>query len=173
MDPMLFLAPWSPFPAATSDEPSLAFEREVLAMSSSKEVLGKGGSSMSSSDLIRLAGLATLSSGVLAVVVAPLRLVVDIEDPALATTTSHIIVFLLYLCSTTLLLLGLVGLYTSQSETAGILGLAGFLVAFVGTVLAAGALWFELFITPTLAAADPRLLKAELGIPGFVLVALL
>jgi hypothetical protein len=173
MDPMLFLAPWSPFPAATSDEPRLAFERDVLAMSSSKEVLGKGGSSMSSSNLIRLAGLAALSSGVLAVVVALLRLVVDIEDPALATTTSHIIVFLLYLCSTMLLLLGLVGLYTSQSETTGILGLAGFLVAFVGTVLTAGALWFELFITPTLAAADPRLLEAELGIPGLVFVALL
>ncbi len=128
---------------------------------------------MSSSNLIRLAGLAALSSGVLAVVVALLRLVVDIEDPALATTTSHIIVFLLYLCSTMLLLLGLVGLYTSQSETTGILGLAGFLVAFVGTVLTAGALWFELFITPTLAAADPRLLEAELGIPGLVFVALL
>jgi hypothetical protein len=128
---------------------------------------------MSSSNLIRLAGLAALGSGVLAVVVALLRLVVDIEDPALATTTSHVIVFLLYLCSTTLLLLGLVGLYTSQSETAGILGLAGFLVALVGTVLGAGALWFELFITPALAALAPGLLEAELGIPGFVLVALL
>jgi hypothetical protein len=128
---------------------------------------------MSSSNLIRLAGLAALGSGVLAVVVALLRLVVDIEGPALATTTSHVIVFLLYLCSTTLLLLGLVGLYTSQSETAGILGLAGFLVAFVGTVLAAGALWFELFITPALVALAPGLLEAELGIPGFVLVALL
>jgi hypothetical protein len=128
---------------------------------------------MSSSNLIRLAGLAALGSGMLAVIVALLRLVVDIGDPALATTTSHVIVFVLYLCSTTLLLLGLVGLYTSQSETAGILGLAGFLVAFVGTVLATGALWFELFITPALAAAAPGLLEAELGIPGFVLVALL
>jgi len=118
---------------------------------------------MSSSNLIRLAGLAALGSGMLAVIVALLRLVVDIDDPALASTTSHVIVFVLYLCSTTLLLLGLVGLYTSQLETAGILGLAGFLVAFVGTVLARGALWFELFITPALAAAAPGPSKRNLA----------
>jgi hypothetical protein len=128
---------------------------------------------MSSSNLIRLAGLAALSSGVLAVVVALLRLVVDIEDPVTATTASYAIVFLLYLLSAALLLLGLVGLYTSQSQAAGILGLVGFLVAFLGTVLAAGALWSELFITPALAAEAPELLAAELGIPGFVLIALL
>ena len=35
-----------------------------------------------------------------------------------------------------LLLLGLVGLYSYQSEAAGVLGLAGFLAAFLGTALA-------------------------------------
>ena len=38
-----------------------------------------------------------------------------------------------------LLLLGLVGLYARQSEATGVPGLAGFLVAFVGTVLAQGS----------------------------------
>jgi hypothetical protein len=40
-----------------------------------------------------------------------------------------------------LLLLGLVGLYTRQSEATGVGGLIGFLVAFVGTVLAQGSVF--------------------------------
>ncbi len=127
---------------------------------------------MSSSNLIRLAGLAALISGVLAAIGDLLRLVVDVEDPGSATTASYAIVFLLYLISTALLLLGLVGLYISQSQAAGILGLVGFLVAFLGTVLLAGALWFELFITPALATEAPGLLEAELGLPGFILMLL-
>ena len=42
----------------------------------------------------------------------------------------------LFLLTTVLLLLGLVGLYSYQSEAAGVLGLAGFLAAFLGTALA-------------------------------------
>ena len=127
---------------------------------------------MSSSNLIRLAGLAALISGVLAAIGDLLRLVVDVEDPGSATTASYAIVFLLYLISTALLLLGLVGFYTSQSQAAGIVGFVGFLVAFLGTVLLAGALWFELFITPALATEAPGLLEAELGLPGFILMLL-
>ncbi len=47
-----------------------------------------------------------------------------------------------------LLLLGLVGLYARQSEEAGKLGLAGFHLAFLGTMLLAGDLWFEAFAVP-------------------------
>jgi hypothetical protein len=83
------------------------------------------------------------------------------------------LVFLLYLLGAVLLLLGLVGLYASQSEAAGVLGLVGFLVAFLGTALLAGVLWFELFITPSLATRAPGLAEAELGLAGFILVFLL
>jgi hypothetical protein len=55
----------------------------------------------------------------------------------------------------------------------GSLGLAGFLVAFVGTTLFTGALWFELFITPPLAVESTELAEAELGLAGFVLSFLL
>ncbi len=41
-----------------------------------------------------------------------------------------------------LIALGLVGLYLRQSENVGVLGLIGFVLAFVGTTLAAGALIF-------------------------------
>ena len=78
---------------------------------------------MSSSNLIRLAGLAALSSGVLAVVVALLRLVVDIEDPVTATTASYAIVFLQYLLSAALLLLGLVGSIPANHKRWGSWGL--------------------------------------------------
>ena len=80
---------------------------------------------------------------------------------------------MLYLLGTMLLLLGLVGLYASQSKAAGALGLVGFLVAYLGTALVSGALWFELFITPSLAAEAPELAEAELGLVGFILSFLL
>ena len=70
-------------------------------------------------------------------------------------------------------MLGLVGLYSSQSEPAGFLGLLGFLVAFLGTALVSGALWFELFITPSLAVEAPDLAEAELGLAGFAIPFLL
>ena len=66
-----------------------------------------------------------------------------------------------------LLLLGLVGLYARQSEEAGTLGLVGFLLAFLGTMLIAGDLWFEAFAVPYLAEVSPRL--AETSPTGLLL----
>ena len=129
---------------------------------------------MSSSSLIRLAGLAALASGVLSAIGDLLTLVVsrqNLENPQLATTTSYT-VDLLYLLSTALLLLGLVGLYTSQSQATGLLGLVGFLTAFLGTVLLVGALWFMVFGTPYLAAQDPELAESVLGQTGYLLMLL-
>jgi len=122
---------------------------------------------------MRWAGLAAVLSAVLSVVGDLLRLFVDVESSETATTTPYALVFLLYLLGAVLLLLGLVGLYASQSEAAGVLGLVGFLVAFLGTTLLVGALWFELFITPSLATRAPGLAEAELGLAGFILVFLL
>jgi len=106
---------------------------------------------------------------VLSVIGDLLSLLVDLENPVSATTSSYTIVYFLYLLSTALVLLGLVGLYTSQSRAVGILGLVGFLVAFLGTVMLVGGLWFELFVTPNLAAQAPVLVEADLGSLGFTL----
>jgi hypothetical protein len=130
-------------------------------------MLKKGGSLMSSSSLIRLAGLVAIGSGVLGVMGDLLALVVDLDSPLSATTAPYAIVFLVYLISAALLVLGLVGLYISQSQAVGTLGLAGFLLAFLGTVLLAGAFWFELFVTPALAAQAPELFAADLGVLGY------
>jgi hypothetical protein len=120
-----------------------------------------------------LAGLAAVLSGASSVTGDLLSLVVDLESAESAATAPYVFVFLLYLLGTMLLLLGLVGLYASQSEAAGALGLVGFLVAFLGTALISGALWFELFITPSLATEAPELADAELGLVGFILSFLL
>lgn len=57
-------------------------------------------------------------SGASSVIGDLLSLVVDLESAESAATTSYMLVFLLYLLGTVLLLLGLVGLYSSQSEAA-------------------------------------------------------
>ena len=128
---------------------------------------------MTPTGLMRWAGLAAVLSAVSSVLGDLLSLFVDVESSETATTTPYALVFLLYLLGAVLLLLGLVGLYSSQSEAAGVLGLVGFLAAFLGTALLVGALWFELFITPSLAARAPGLAEAELGLAGFILVFLL
>jgi hypothetical protein len=75
-----------------------------------------------------------------------------------ATTGAYAMVTGLTLLGTVLLLVGLVGLYVCQSEAAGLLGLVGFLMSFLGNVLVAGALWEATFVVPWLAWETPELL---------------
>lgn len=117
---------------------------------------------MSSSNLIRLGGLAAVLAGVLLTIGALLSLATESENPSeSATTASYAFTWLLYLLGGVLLLLGLVGLYARQSEAAGILGLVGFVAALFGTVLALGAVWAQLFVAPSLAIEAPRVLDTE------------
>jgi hypothetical protein len=67
------------------------------------------------------------------------------------TTGTYAIVTVLTLLGTVLLLVGLVGLYVCQSEAAGLLGLVGFLMSFLGNALVAGAVWEATFVVPWLA----------------------
>jgi hypothetical protein len=55
------------------------------------------------------------------------------------------------------LLFGLVGLYARQSAASGTLGLVGFLVAVLGTMLLAGAWWLEALAVPYAATKAPAL----------------
>jgi hypothetical protein len=72
---------------------------------------------------------------------------------------------MVYLLSAALLLLGLVGLYAIQSERTGRLGMVGFLLAFLGTVLFAGAIWALLFIGPLVTAEAPNSSKGNHPLP--------
>ena len=129
---------------------------------------------MSSSNLIRWAGLAAILAGVLLVVADLLNLAIGFDDdePFSETATTDIYAFqsVVNLLAAVLLLIGLVGLYARQSEAAGLLGLAGFLVALLGTALVTGLLWASLFIVPTLAVEVPAFLdQVEGPPPGFFL----
>jgi len=116
---------------------------------------------MSSSNLLRLSGLAAVLAGVLLTIGDLLSLTEPENLSEAATTASFAFTYLLYLLGTVLVLVGLVGLYVRQSEAAGILGLVSFLVAFLGTALLLGAVWAQLFVAPFLATEAPAALNTE------------
>ena len=120
---------------------------------------------MSSSNLIRLSGLAAVVASILLLIGDILDLLSLATGPEnlseAATTASFAFTFLLYLIGSALLLVGLVGLYVSQSEASGVLGLVGFAVAFLGSALVLGAVWAQLFVAPYLAVSAPAALDAE------------
>ncbi len=67
------------------------------------------------------------------------------------------------------LLLALTGLYARQVSAAGMLGLVGYLMASLGTMLVAGDWWYEAFIGPVLRERAPELLATAPS--GSILVA--
>jgi hypothetical protein len=73
-----------------------------------------------------------------------------------------------YLFGGVLLLVGLVGLYTDQSEVTGPLGAVVFLAAFLGTALFVGIAWDQAIGVPSLARDAPELLGPQAPLPlGF------
>jgi hypothetical protein len=123
---------------------------------------------MSSSNLLRLGGLAAVIGGGLFVVSDLLILVDDPNDPiGTVTSASYALSVWLALISSVLLTGGLVGIYAARSEATGVLGLIGFALAFAGQILAAGGTWSEAFVTPALAQEAPELLLSDP--PGIVM----
>src|SRR5919107_6128123 len=58
-----------------------------------------------------------------------------------------------------LLVWGLIGIYGPQSRAAGTFGLWTFVALFLSTALAAGNVWAEVFVYPTLAQIAPDMLS--------------
>ena len=123
---------------------------------------------MSPSNLVRCSGLALMLAGVLLVVadlLSPTHLFFPVgfqsfSEPTVGTSASlyYALQSKINLLAAVLLLGGLVGLYARQAEATGLLGLVGFLVAFLGTALLVGILWSDAFVVPTLAVEAPTLL---------------
>lgn len=116
-------------------------------------------------NLIRWSGLAAALAGALLLIFDVLELllfgIVNLgETAATATYASTIGGFLL---ATLLLALGLVGLYASQAKAAGLLGLSGFLAAFIGTSLLAGFFWALEFVAPIVAQSLVSITLFSLG----------
>lgn len=116
---------------------------------------------MSLSNLIRWGGLAVALGGALFVAGDLLGLTLDGSFAGYADTGTFVAQSALYLLGAALVLLGLVGLYARQAEDSGKLGLAGFLLAFLGTALLTGLMWTQAFVVPGLAAEAPVLLETE------------
>jgi hypothetical protein len=118
-----------------------------------------------SDGLSRFVGMGTwaaMVSGV-AVVVSMLLawLVVPYERLGLTEaylTSAYSVSSGLRLLSLVLLAWALIGIYGPQSRAAGTFGLWTFVVVFLGTALAAGNVWAEVFVYPTLAQLAPEML---------------
>jgi len=122
---------------------------------------------MFSSNLVRLGGLATITAGVLLLILDVWGLLLELlgaypeNFSEEALTISYTVQSALWLIGALLLLVAVVGLYARQSEAAGALGLTGFLAALIGTGLIVGMVWTNTFIPPALAVEAPAVLDAE------------
>jgi hypothetical protein len=126
---------------------------------------------MTSSNLVRVGGgSAAMVGGVLILISAIIgSLALGAESISeQASTGAYAFVTLLYLLAVVLVLGGLVGLYARQSEEAGLLGVVGFLVAFLGTALMVGASWSQAFFTPGLAETGSGTIFLGQGLSGWI-----
>ena len=103
-----------------------------------------------------VSGLALVVSMVLAWLVVPYERL-GLTDAYL--TTSYSVSSGLRLLALVLLVWGLIGIYSPQSRAAGTFGLWTFVFVFLGTALAAGNVWAEVFVYPTLAQIAPDMLS--------------
>ncbi len=114
-----------------------------------------------------------MSSAVLALLSFVLYLVVVGGDriSEAATSAAFFLPSGAQLLAMALLLIGLVALFVRQAEAFGALGLAGFVFALLGTTLAAGAAWSQVFVVPRLAEVAPAAADQGAGsvLAGFLL----
>lgn len=111
----------------------------------------------------RLVGPISMVAAALIVVSQGLNLALGLALGAQsADSVVHTLKYGLALLAMYTLLLALTGLYLKQADRAGWLGLAGYLVAFLGTLLVAGDWWFESFIAPRIAATAPDVMTGAI-----------
>src|SRR5215212_3345214 len=101
-------------------------------------------------------GLVLVVSMVLAWLVVPYERLGQTEA---YLTTSYSVSSGLRLLGFVLLVWGLMGIYRPQSRAAGTFGLWTFVFIFLSTVLAAGNVWAEVFVYPTLVQVAPDMLS--------------
>src|ERR687894_2807747 len=115
-----------------------------------------------------VSGLAMVISMLMEWLVVPYERLGHIE--AYFTNTSTVASGL-RLLSIVLLLWGLIGIYGRQSRAAGTFGLCAFVGVFLGTALAVGNVWAEVFVWPTLAQVAPNTISGTITSISSYLVA--
>ncbi len=123
---------------------------------------------MTSPFTARQAGLASIVAAGLILVSQVTQLLLPLTLPESFWIATQSLRMGLALLAMFVLLLALTGLYARQVPAGGKLGLVGYLVAFLGTMLVAGNWWYEAFIGPALRERAPELLTTAPG--GSILI---
>ena len=123
---------------------------------------------MTLQSLARWVGPVSMIAAALIIVSQGVLLAIGLAGLLTVDSVLHSAKYVLALLAMFALLLALTGLYLRQAGAAGKLGLIGYLVAFLGTLLVAGDWWFESFIMPQIAAVAPQVMTG--AITGSLLV---
>ena len=111
--------------------------------------------------LIRASGIAAIAAGLLFVAIQPLH---PADLLASASTAAWSIVHQASCLMLALFLAGLTGIYASQIEEAGWLGLIGYLALSLGLLITAAFTFIEAFIEPILVGPSPAFVSGLLDL---------
>ena len=135
-------------------------EAGKLAATSRRAAIKEGKVKITSSKVIRWAGLAAMGAGILYIAIQAIH---PLDVLSSVTTAQWAITHYLSIVMDLLAMLGIAGLYARQVEKSGWLGLAGYLL-FSGFWAFSVALHFiEAFISPVVANVAPKFVEGLLG----------
>jgi len=110
--------------------------------------------------LITLTALSAITAGLLFIAIQPLHPSHTLESVATnAWALVHYVSFVMVM----LFIAGITGIYATQVERMGWLGLAGYLVLVVGLVLTAGGDAIEAVVQPVMVSRDPAFVQGMLN----------
>ena len=107
----------------------------------------------------RAVGLASITAGTLVLLNQLSQVIFVLTVSESFWDATHVYRRGLALVAMYVLLLALTGLYWVEANVIGGLGLVGYLIAFLGTLLVAGDWWFETFIVPVLIDRVPEIIE--------------
>jgi hypothetical protein len=116
---------------------------------------------ITSSNLIRVCGLALVPAGIVFAGIQPIHPPDVVES---VTTPAWVIITSLKYVMSVLFVVGITGLYARQVEKVGLFGLVAFLVLATSWTLQSAFVFTEAFVLPPLAATAPEFVDAALGI---------
>jgi len=115
---------------------------------------------ITSSKVIRWAGLASMAAGILYIAIQPFH---PLDVFSSVTTAQWAIVHYVSIVMDMLGMLGLAGIYARQVEKSGRLGLVGYLLFSLFWALSLAFHFIEAFIEPVLANVAPKFVEGLLG----------
>jgi len=114
---------------------------------------------VTTSGLIRATATAAVIAGLMFVAIQPLHPADTLDS---VTTSTWALIHYATLVMLALFVVGITGIYASQAEKLGWLGLAGYVVLVIGLVLTAIGGVIEAFVQPQIASSDPEFVQGML-----------